>query len=63
MKVFVNGEPLTHLQIQGHAVPKVLEVAGVGQVRAEFVITDKKQNKSLRGIQVRVNGKGVVIRT
>ncbi len=59
MKVFINGEPLTHMQIAGHCIPKVLDVLGAGQTRAEFVIAEKKLNKALRGIQVRVNGKSV----
>jgi hypothetical protein len=59
MKVLVNGEPLTHLQILGHSVPKELDIPGVGQIRAEFVIATKKQNKAFQGIQVRVNGKSV----
>ncbi len=50
---------LTHLQIQGHAIPKDLDVPDVGQIRAEFVIADRKLNKALRGIQVRVNGKSI----
>lgn len=59
MQVVINGEPLTHMQILGHKVPKTLDVAGVGNVEAEFVIADKKQSKAFRGIQVRVNGKSV----
>lgn len=59
MQVVINGEPLTHMQILGHKIPKTLDVAGVGQVEAEFVIADKKQIKAFRGIQVRVNGKSV----
>jgi hypothetical protein len=59
LKIFVNGEPLTHLKIPGHVAPIDLDVPGVGQVRAEFVIAEKKQSKALRGIQVRVNGKSV----
>jgi len=59
MQVVINGEPLTHMQILGHKVPKTLNVTGVGQVEAEFVIADKKQIKAFRGVQIRVNGKSV----
>lgn len=59
MQVVINGQPLTHMQILGHKVPKVLTVGGFGQVEAEFVIADKKQNRESRGIQIRVNGKSV----
>ena len=59
MTVIINGEPLTHLQIQGHSVPTALDVPALGQVQAEFVIAEKKQNKEHRGIQVYVNGKSV----
>jgi len=59
MAVVINGEPLTHLQIPGHVIPKDLHVPDVGQIHAEFVIADKKQHKSLRGIQVQVNGKSI----
>ena len=59
MKIFVNGEQLTHMQIPGRAVPNVLNVPGAGEIRAEFVVAERKQNKALRGIQVRVNGKSV----
>ena len=52
MEVVINGEPLTHLQIAGHVIPRILDVPHVGQIQAEFVIADKKQNKALRGIQV-----------
>ena len=38
MKVFVNGEALTHMQILGHSVPKTIVVPCVGEIRAEFVI-------------------------
>lgn len=47
MKVFVNGERLSHLQIEGHALPKVIDIAGVGAVRAEFMIADKKQKRNI----------------
>lgn len=59
MRVVVNGELLTHLQIPGHAVPITLVVPDVGTIEADFVIADKKQIKSMRGIQVRVSGKSV----
>lgn len=59
MRIVVNGELLTHLQIPGHAVPKTLVVPGVGEIEADFVIADKKQIKAMRGIQVRVTGKSV----
>lgn len=59
MRVVVNGELLTHLQIPGHAVPKKLIVPGVGEIEADFVIAEKKQLKAMRGIQVRVTGKSV----
>lgn len=59
MRVAVNGELLTHLQIIGHAVPKTIVIPGVGEIEADFVIADKKQIKAMRGIQVRVTGKSV----
>ncbi|HRX80646.1 MAG TPA: ATP-binding protein [Pirellulaceae bacterium] len=59
MRVIVNGELLTHLQIPGHAEPKTLIVPGVGEIEADFVIAEKKQLKAMRGIQVRVTGKSV----
>lgn len=59
MRVVVNGELLTHLQIPGHSEPKTLMVPDVGTIEADFVIADKKQIKSMRGIQVRVSGKSI----
>ncbi len=40
-------------------MPKVINVLGVGEIRAEFVVAEKKQVKSMRGIQVRVGGKSI----
>jgi hypothetical protein len=59
MKVFVNDDLLTHLQIDGHKDPKMLPVPGFGEVHADFVIADKKLLRSMRGIQIKVTGKSV----
>lgn len=59
VKVIINGEPLTHLQVLGHTVPQDIDVPGTGPIRAEFVIAEKKQTKAMRGILVRVAGKTI----
>jgi hypothetical protein len=42
MRVIINGEVLTHLQIEGHKAPKSIPVPGFGDIYAEIVIADKK---------------------